>query len=279
MLAYADMALKDAKIRNIQLSIFNDDKKLEKIHKEDIECHKQLLHALESHNILSYFQPINPIGDNKNPTKYESLVRLKDDHSKIIPPFNFINVAKSHRLYDKLTFEIIHNTFAVISKYQVPCSLNISMDDIEFEPTLKLLYKKISEFEYNHLLTIELLETEEFKDYSAVFNFCTKVRSYGIKIALDDFGSGYSNFSHILKLPIDYIKIDASLISNIDRDPHSVIMVETIVGLAHKLNIETIAEYVSSKEILDVVTKLGVDYAQGYYLGKPEPIEKHLKSV
>ena len=279
MLAYADMALKDAKIRNIQLSIFNDDKELEKIHKEDIECHKQLLYAIENDNILSYFQPINPIGKNENPTKYESLVRLKDEKSKIIPPFNFIDVAKSNRIYDKLTREIIKNTFDVISKYKVPCSLNISMDDLEFPPTLELLYRRIDEFEYNNLLTIELLETEEFKDYSAVFNFCTKVRSYGIKIALDDFGSGYSNFSHILKLPIDYIKIDASLISNIDRDTHSIIMVETIVGLAKKLHIETIAEYVSSKEILDIVVKLGVDYAQGYYLGKPEPIEHYLGNI
>jgi len=279
MLAYADMALKDAKIRNIQLSIFNEHKELEQIHKEDIECHEQLLYALDNDNILSYFQPINPIGNNKKPMKYESLVRLKDKNAKIIPPFNFIHVAKSNRIYDKLTHKIIQNTFNVISKYQIPCSLNISMDDIEFPETLKLLYRKIDEFEYNNLLTIELLETEEFKDYSAVFNFCTKVRSYGIKIALDDFGAGYSNFSHILKLPIDYIKIDASLISNIDRDTNSVIMVETIVGLAKKLHIETIAEYVSSKEILDVVTKLGVDYAQGYYLGKPEPIEKHLESV
>jgi EAL domain-containing protein (putative c-di-GMP-specific phosphodiesterase class I) len=150
------------------------------------------------------------------------------------------------------------------------------MEDIENDRTLEMLYSKFDEFEYNHNLTIELLETEEFKDYKRVYDFCVKVRSYGIKIALDDFGSGYSNFSHVLNLPIDYIKIDSSLISNIDRDLNSQLMVSTIVGLAHKLKIHTIAEFVSSKEILDVVKSLNVDFAQGYYIGKPQEIKKHI---
>ncbi len=278
MLAYADMALKDAKNRNIQLSIFNDDKELERIHKDDIECHKKLIKAFETDSILSYFQPIVAIQDKSKDTKYESLVRLRDENGKIIPPFNFINVAKINRIYNKLTHAILNNTLDTVSKYRIPCSLNISMDDLENLQTLKMLYNRFNEFEFNDLLTIELLETEEFKDYDAVFDFCTHVRSYGIKIALDDFGAGYSNFSHILKLPVDYIKIDASLISNIDRDQHSVVMVETIVGLAKKLHIQTIAEFVSSKEILDVVTSLGVDYAQGYHIGKPEPISNYLEA-
>ncbi|NOR57864.1 MAG: EAL domain-containing protein [Sulfurimonas sp.] len=276
MLAYADMALKDAKKRNVQISIFNDDKELEKIHKEDIDCNKKLMHAIDTNNIVSFFQPIAPIQDGSLDIKYESLIRLREDDGNIIAPFRFIDVAKQNRVYYKLTRAIINNTFEVISKYNIPCSINISMEDIENDRTVQMLYTKFDEFEYNHHLTIELLETEEFKDYKRVYDFCIKVRSYGIKVALDDFGAGYSNFSHALNLPIDYIKIDASLISNIDRDINSQIMVETIVGLAHKLNIQTIAEFVSSKEILDVVKRLNVDYAQGYHIGKPEDIEQHI---
>ena len=278
ILAYADMALKDAKIKNIQLSIFDDDKKLEKNHINDIECHKKLLRAIESKKIVSFFQPIIPIQDKTKATKYESLVRIETQDGKIIPPFNFINVAKINRIYDKVTLAVVNNTLETISKYKIPCSLNISMDDIENKETLDMLYSRFNQFEHNHLITIELLETETFKDYEQVHDFCTKIRSYSIKIALDDFGSGYSNFSHILKLPVDFIKIDASLISNIDRDLYSRIMVETIVDLAKKLKVETIAEFVSTQEILDIVTELKVDYAQGYHLGKPERIEKHLKS-
>jgi len=279
MLAYADMALKDAKSKNISLSVFNEDKTLEEGHKQDIECYKKLLYAFDNEYILSYFQPIVPLLDNTLATKYESLVRMRLEDGKIIPPFQFLNIAKQNRIYNKITKTVTQNTLNTILKYKIPCSLNISMDDIDNTDTLSMLYTMFDEFKYNNLLTIELLETEEFKDYDIVYKFCTKVRSYGIKIALDDFGAGYSNFSHILKLPIDYIKIDASLISNIDRDKHSQVMVETIVGLAKKLNIQTIAEFVSSKEILDVVKELKVDYAQGYYVGKPDDIKVHIPDL
>ena len=277
MLAYADMALKDAKKRNIQLSVFNEDKELEKLHQEDIDCHKKLINAFKRDAILSYFQPIVSIQDNSKPTKYESLVRLKDEDGKIVPPFNFLNVAKANRVYYKITRAVVINTLEVISKYKIPCSINISLADIHNEITMKFFFDLLNSYEYNELITVELLETEDFDDYELVYNFCMKVRSYGIKIALDDFGAGYANFSHILNLPVDFIKIDASLISDIDRNQNSRIMVETIVELAKKLHIATIAEFVSSAEILEVVTELGVDYAQGFYTGKPEEITKHLE--
>ena len=278
LLAYADMALKDAKKRNIQLSVYNDDDSLEKTHKDDLECAIKLKYAIENDKILSYFQPIVPIQkDSGLPSKYESLVRL-EYLEKIIPPFNFINVAKQNRLYYKITRAVINNTLSAISKYKISSSLNFSLTDIANKKTMKYFFDILESYQYNELLTVELLETEDFQNYDEMYNFCVKVRSYGVKIALDDFGSGYSNFSHILHLPVDYIKIDASLISNIDRDQNSRIMVETIVALAHKIQVLTIAEFVSSKAILEVVKELGVDYAQGYYLGKPEPIEGQVES-
>lgn len=277
ILAYADMALKDAKRRNIQLSIFNEDKELEKIHQEDIECSKKLLYALENNNILSYFQPIVPIQDGDKEIKYESLVRLRDQEGRVIPPFQFIRVAKTNRVYHKITYSVIINTLDIVKRYRVPCSINLSLSDIQNRQTSAFLFETLDSFNCNELLTIELLETEDFQNYELVYDFCVRVRSYGAKIALDDFGSGYSNFSHILKLPIDYIKIDASLISSIDRDYNSRMMVETIVELAQKLNILTIAEFVSSGEILAVVKEIGVDFAQGFYLGRPLEISEHLQ--
>jgi diguanylate cyclase (GGDEF)-like protein len=277
MLAYADMALKDAKKRNKQLAIFNDDKELERNHQDDIECHAKLVNALQNEQVVSFFQPIVPIQDTSLAMKYESLVRIISDDGSVTPPFKFIDVAKANRIYYKLTSTVITNTLKVITQYKVPCSLNLSLTDIENERTMQLFFNTLDAYEYNELLTVELLETEDFVNYQIVYDFCVKVRSYGVKVALDDFGSGYSNFSHILNLPIDYIKIDASLISNIDRDQNSKIMVETIVNLAHKLHIATIAEFVSSKEILKIVQELGVDYAQGFYMGKPEPIQNHIE--
>lgn len=130
------------------------------------------------------------------------------DKGKVIAPFLFIDVAKKNRLYAKLTECVINNTLEAIAKYEVPCSLNISKDDTANEQTVKYLLDKLD-------------------------TFCKRIRSFRATISLDDFGSGYSNFSHILNLPVDFIKIDASLISNIDRDINSQIMVETIVSLAN----------------------------------------------
>lgn len=274
MLAFADMALKDAKTRNQHLAVFSETKEIEQKHKDDIETKNLLFKAFNEDTVVSFFQPISPIQDSTLVTKYESLVRIKNG-DQIILPQTFIDVAKQNKVYYKLTRKVFENTLDTIKKYKVPCSINISITDIENERTVSDIYKILDTFNYNDLITIEILETEELRDYETVYDFCRKIRSYGIKIALDDFGSGYSNFTHILNLPIDYIKIDASLISNIDRDEHSQIMVETIVGLAQKLNVKTIAEFVSSKEILDTVKKLNVDYAQGFYIGKPEDISKY----
>lgn len=275
MLSYADMALKEAKSKNEAISIYSEVEGLEKTHKQDIECRNKLIYAFDNNGIISHFQPISPLQDDSLETKYESLVRLQDGDNTIAP-FYFIDVAKESKIYYKLTREVFKNTLAVVKKYRVPCSINISIMDIKNPKTLRTIYDMLDEFNYNYLLTVELLETEEFDDYETVHEFCRKIRTYGIKIALDDFGAGYSNFSHILNLPIDYIKIDSSLISNIDRDRHSQIMVETIVGLAQKLNVKTIAEFVSSKEILEKVKSLNIDYAQGYYVGKPEDIQHYI---
>ena len=277
MLAYADMALKDAKKRNIHISVF-DDHELEKIHKIDMESHKKLLHALDNNDIISFFQPIIYLKGDSKPTKYESLVRIEEDNGEFMQPRSFLDVAKTNRIYNKITKAVLTNTLHAASKYNVPCSLNISLTDIDDKKTMQMFFNTLDNYKHNDLLTIELLETEDFVNYDEVYQFCVKVHSYGIKIALDDFGSGYSNFAHILNLPVDYIKIDASLISNINKEKSSRIMVETIVELAHKLNIETIAEYVSSKEILDIIKEIGIDYAQGFYIGKPERIEDLLSA-
>jgi len=272
MLAYADMALKDAKKRNVHISVF-DNQKLEQIHKNEMESHKKLLHALDNDDIISFFQPIIYLKDDSKPTKYESLVRIKEANGDLIQPFNFLDIAKTNRIYNQITQAVLTNTLAVAQKYNIPCSLNISLTDIYDKKTMQMFFSTLDKYAHNELLTIELLETEDFVNYDDVNEFCKKVHSYGITIALDDFGSGYSNFAHILKLPIDYIKIDASLISTIITDKSSRIMVETIVELAHRLKIETIAEYVSSKEILDIIKEIEIDYAQGFYIGKPERIE------
>jgi EAL domain-containing protein (putative c-di-GMP-specific phosphodiesterase class I) len=106
-----------------------------------------------------------------------------------------------------------------------------------------------------------------------VVNFIKKVKFLGCKIAIDDFGSGYSNFEQLLKLDIDYLKIDASLIKNIDTNRDSEIMTKSIISFAKEMGLKTIAEFVSTQAVFNKVKVLGVDYAQGYYIGKPSNLQ------
>ncbi len=276
-LAYADMALKKAKNEGKNYEIFHS-KDIEMRHKEDIECYNKLLSALDNDRIVAYLQPIVPINNKTLPIKYEALVRLIDENGTAIPPVTFLKIAKQKRIYHRITYKMIDQVFDLIENHRIPISINLSMIDITNEKTVKMIYTKLQHFKHCELVTFELLETEDFENYDAMFNFCIKVKQFGVSISLDDFGSGYSNFSHIIHLPIDFIKIDASLISNIAQDFASKLMVETIVDLAKKIDTKTVAEFVSSKEILTTIHDLGIDYAQGFFIGKPKEAQEYIKS-
>ena len=125
-------------------------------------------------------------------------------------------------------------------------------------------------------ITFEILESEGIENYNEIISFITTVKKYGATISIDDFGTGYSNFEYLIKLNFDYLKIDASMIKNIDKDEKSQLVTKTIVDFAQKIGVKTIAEFVSSKDILSKVQELDIDYAQGYYLGEPTSIVEKL---
>ena len=268
MLAYADMALKDAKKKALAMEIYQG-KELESKHKEDIRCYQTLLDALEHHRLVPYLQPIVPLQNPDLPLKYESLARLIDKKGNIIPPVNFLRVAKQNRIYYKITEAILSETLTLVEKHKLNISINISMMDITNTKTTSMIYKKLENFSFCEYLTFELLETEDFEDYDSVYTFCIKAKSFGVSLALDDFGSGYSNFFMLTKMKVDYIKIDGSLISSIDQHYSSWLVVESIVEFAKKLKVRTIAEYVYSSTIFSKVKELGIEYSQGFYIDKP----------
>jgi EAL domain-containing protein (putative c-di-GMP-specific phosphodiesterase class I) len=122
-----------------------------------------------------------------------------------------------------------------------------------------------------HRVTFELLESEKVNDFNKVVHFFNEIKRYGAKVAIDDFGSGFSNFSYIIKLNPDFIKIDGSLIKDIDKDKNAQIVVETIVNFSKKLGIKTVAEFVHSSTVLSTVKQLGINYSQGYFIDMPSP--------
>ncbi len=246
------------------------------VHKEaqeNIEILKMLKQAIKTKNIISYFQPIVN-NQTKEIVKYESLVRLVDTSDKIIAPYFFLNISKKAKYYNQISSIVLDNSFAALSKTDKDISINISALDIQNdEIRSKILFLLERNPQEATRVTLELLEDEEVRDFSIIQEFITKVKTLGVKIAIDDFGSGYSNFVRLLNFQPDILKIDGSLIKNITTDELSLSVVRAMVTFAKEQNLQVIAEYVENEEIYKILHTLGVEYSQGYYFGKPEPLE------
>jgi len=268
----ADIALKKAKRLHKPFEIYNtiDDRAVEEQYKKNIDWIKRLKKAIELDRVVPHFQPIVNVQTLK-PKGYESLIRVLDDQGNPIAPGEFLAIAKKSRLYAHLTKIMIDKSCRYFQESNCSFSINLSIEDILNPEIGKYLQDSMKRYGVSERIILEVVESEGIDNYELVFHFLSEMKDLGCQIAIDDFGSGYSNFEHILKLPIDYIKIDGSLIKNIATDKDSEIIIEAIVNLAKKKGIKTVSEFVSSKEIFERIKCLGVDYAQGYYFARPEP--------
>ncbi|MBU3014894.1 GGDEF domain-containing phosphodiesterase [Poseidonibacter lekithochrous] len=264
----ADIALQTAKKDHKDYMVFYDELDKLQEYENNMFWTKQLKSAFIRDNIEVYFQPLI---NNKTlkVDKYECLVRLIDDEGKVVAPFFFLDISKKSNQYTKLTKVVIEKSFKKFEHLDFEFSVNISYEDIEDPSFLDFIKNMLQKYNVSNKVVFEILEDENVKDYSHLILFVDQIKDLGCKVAIDDFGSGYSNFEHILKMNIDYLKIDASLIKNIATDENSYQITKTIVEFAKNLNLQTIAEYVENKEIFELTKELGVDYSQGYYFSPP----------
>lgn len=269
-LVNADMSLKLAKRAGKDFMIFDKDLKLAKQYKNNINIANTIKRAINANGVIPYFQPIIDVVTGKV-EKYESLVRLKKEDNEILTPYFFLEISQKIKLYPQITEIMVEKTFSYFCDNGLNFSINLAFNDITNERTRKFIFAKIKEYGISAQLTIEILETQEIDDEDTIYRFIEDVYSHGAKIAIDDFGSGFANFKHMTTIHSDYMKIDGSLIKNIDTDENARLVVETIVIFAKKLKKKTIAEFVHSKEVYEVVKELDIDFVQGYYLGEPLP--------
>jgi len=273
--AYGIKRLEDTKQDFIVANNFAEDE--QNSAKKNIETLKKIKKAINEFKIVSYFQPII---DNKTKkiTKYESLVRLIDEDDKVLSPFFFLDIAKRGKYYSQITSRVLENSFGALKDTDVNISINISALDIERRNTRMKLFELLQEHKKDaHRIVFELLEDENVKDLKIIREFIISVKSLGVRIAIDDFGAGYSNFERLLDYQPDLLKIDGSLIRDIETNSYSQSVVKTIVTFAKEQNIETIAEYVENENIYNILNEMGVNYSQGYYFGKPEPLSDFIK--
>ena len=281
MLINANIALKNAKTSKVPFDLYDEQKQEKEHYASNQEMIKTLKYALANDLVIPYFQPIYNNNTHKI-DKYETLMRIINEEGKVLSPYLFLEVAHKIKIYPELTKTIIRKAFAMFQDKEITFTVNLSVEDIRNSNTHAYIFNMLGSFAKPHNVVFEIIESEGIDNYAIVKEFVEEVKKYGANIAIDDFGSGYSNFMHLLELDTSSIKIDGSIIKNILHDRNSQILTKTIVSMAKELGMKVIAEFVSSKEIQEAVVLLGVDHSQGYYLGEPKPyllVEQQLFSI
>ncbi|WP_051654153.1 EAL domain-containing protein [Persephonella sp. KM09-Lau-8] len=269
LLETADMVLKHAKENRKKYLIYREDMQLYKHIQQNLNLIDTIKNALQNRKVFLVYQPIL---DNRtgNIVEYECLVRIEDQNGNIISPAQFLPVAKESKYYSQITKEVIKQAFNQFKNTSVMFSINLSAEDIIDKGIKEYIYEMLKKHpEIAERLTFEILESESIHNYEEVQEFIKNVKAAGVRIAIDDFGSGYSNFARIVELDPDFIKIDGSLIKKLPYDIYVQIVVSTIVDFSRKLGIKTVAEFVYNEDVFSTVKSMGIDYSQGYYIGKP----------
>ncbi len=274
-LGKAEMALSYAKAHTKKYIAYSKIIDTSKSIKQLLQRKNEIKEAIISDNFIPVFQPI--VDRNRNVIKYESLIRMRkviDGKEQLVSPYFFLDAAVKTKQYEALTLIMIEKSFESMHEIRKPFSLNLSFNDMLNEKVLDTLKTNIDKYKIGSQFTVEILESENVEDYRIIHDFIREFKRLGTEIAIDDFGSGFSNFTHVFELEPDILKIDGTLIKHIDTDAKSYEFVKSIVQLAKALKIKTLAEFVSSEEIFEITYALGIDYFQGYYFGTPMTFEE-----
>jgi len=238
--------------------------------KENLEKLQIIYSILEKKAIIPYYHCI--VDKNANVVKYEALMRI-DNNGKILSPFFFLDLIKEAKLYPHFSAIMIEKVFNDLNEINKPVSINLSFEDIANKDLRDKIFSLLEKKDKDKVVIFEILESESIKDIELVVDFIEKVKKLGVKIAIDDFGTGYSNFVNVLQLHPDIVKIDQTLVKNINEEKFREI-IRLITEFAHRFGIVTTAEFVSSKEIFEELLKLNIDEFQGFYFCEPKPLNE-----
>ncbi len=276
LLSCADTALLHAKQNNLSLQIYSQE--LDSLQNEGRTYWiNQVQLALQEKRLFPYYQPIVHLASGQV-VKYESLMRMVDREGQIISPGDFLPILEQTRYYPRMTQAIVEQACSFFSTKNVYFSVNLSVDDLLQQQTIEFIIATAKRYRVTDRIIIEVVETQNVQNYDVALQTIDTLKALGMKIAIDDFGSGYANFSYLSEFPADYVKIDGSLISKVNSDSKTHHLVKMLIDYAHNEGMEVIAEFVSDAAIQKTVEKLGCDYGQGFHLGRPVSGEKIIKS-
>ncbi len=257
-----------------------DDKELVTRHGE-MQWVSRINRALEENRFHLYYQPIVPLQDIKENMHVEILLRMRDDTGRLVFPMAFIPAAERFDLMPAIDRWVIRNVFSFCEasgRDDIVYAINLSGASLSGEGLMEYLREQFSIYDVRpESLSFEITETAAISNLSEAIHFISELKVLGCRFSLDDFGSGLSSFAYLKNLPVDYLKIDGGFIRGIVDNPVDCAMVESINHIGHVMEIKTIAEFVENDEIYRCIKALGVDYAQGYNIAKPEPLSDLLK--
>jgi diguanylate cyclase (GGDEF) domain len=280
LLQQADAACYIAKDegRNRMRIYHHNDTRLLQRH-DEMQFVIQVQEALENDQFCLYKQLIVPVNDETVfDEHYEILIRM-ENNGELISPGIFLPSVEQYGLSSKLDSWVIDNVFEWLAD-ELPlqkslslCSINLSGYSLASEGFLDFIVKKIDNLsDISKCICFEITETAAIANYAKASHFIKTLKQKGCRFALDDFGSGFSSFAHLKNLKVDYLKIDGMFIRDILDDPMALSMVKAINEIGHIVGAKTIAEFVENDQILHKLRDIGIDYAQGYAVGKPHPV-------
>jgi EAL domain-containing protein (putative c-di-GMP-specific phosphodiesterase class I) len=248
--------------------------------RSEMEWVNRLRWALEEDRLLLDYQELRALPARAGqPPQIEVLLRLRDEDGRIVLPGAFLPAAERYGLMPLIDRWVIETTLANFDRLhdQGPalalCEINLSGASIEDDSLADLILALLERHRVDPArVCFEITETVAVRNLARVGAFIARLREVGCLFALDDFGAGMSSFGYLKNLPVDFIKIDGSFIRDIARDPMSQSIVQAVTDIGHQRGMQVIAEWVSSGEIIERLVEIGVDYAQGFALHKPEPV-------
>jgi diguanylate cyclase (GGDEF)-like protein len=272
LMASAESAMCDAKRLGRNCFAFfemSEDQRVRQ--REYIKIGEQVSKAMQEERIVFAYQPV-VIGNSGETAYYETLIRMIDEKGEIVSAGAFVPVAERLGLMrdlDRYTLEMAISD--LLSDPEITLALNISSLTASDRGWLRALVSHVKgKPEVASRLMIEITETAALDDFEDSARFVAAVRDLGCKVALDDFGSGYTSFRHLKSLTVDVVKIDGSFVIDLGENPDNLLFIRTLLNLADGFGIQTVAECVQSEEDASLLKAEGVDFMQGFYYGRPE---------
>jgi EAL domain-containing protein (putative c-di-GMP-specific phosphodiesterase class I) len=250
---------------------------------EEMKWVSRITSAVEEDRLELFYQPIIGIGKNNANSRghYELLLRMRDENGELVQPNSFIPAAERYNLMSTLDRWVIHEALSQLAdrnpeaeKARFTLAINLSGTSLSEDRFLQYVIDELSKQKLPAgAICFEITETAAISNLSRVIYFMQTLKNLGCMFSLDDFGSGLSSFTYLKNLPVDYLKIDGQFIRNVAADAVDESMVCAINQVGKAMGIETIAERVETREVLDKLSELGIEYAQGYFIARPTSVK------